>query len=317
MNDILAILARDKNIKIYRPELNQITGSVTATLLLQQMIYWGLNEKGEAIEFYKFRAPCDHELYHSGDSWCEELGLTGHEFDTAIKKIGFKRGKSPQGQVPKDEDSALVIYYTDSSRITKYFLNVELLRNRVLSIYYSISKNTTKTNYSDPIVNEIRTKEVENEQVETNEAIDSYREWLEAKQARKANKGKWRQRGYGVSQNYEAYKKPVEREMHRGTLEDSLRDTLPFSPTTGCGPEIKALAEKLHVLKKDVYEKKLAYIAWVKSRPNDPSRWGLDMTAMVESFILKALASGEIEKHLTIREQLIAQGYEILGDTNE
>lgn len=305
MNDVLAILARDKNIKLYRPELNQITGSVTATLLLQQMIYWGIDENGEAIEFYKFKQPCKHELYKSGDSWCEELGLTEEEFDTAIKKIGFKRGKSPQGQVPKDEASALVIYYTDSSRVTKYTVNVGLLGNWLKSVYYTISKTTTKTTQS-PIVIEREQSEEEpqNEVIETPIGLPKTAQTFKA--GRKV-KAPFKPSGYRPRQ--------PEQET-RGTLEDSLFDTLPMNGNS-CGVEIQQLADKLHVLKKDVYMKKLAYLAWVKSRPNDPSRWGLDMTAMVETFITRALASGEIEKNLSVREQLLAQGYEIVGDKHE
>lgn len=120
--DPLEILAYDKDIILYRPELNKLTGSVTATILLQQMIYWW--SKNDRKKFYKFKNPPTSEellqYYHKGDSWCEELGITSKVFDNAIKKIGFKLGKS-KNIISKEE--AYVIYYTDSSRLTWYELN--------------------------------------------------------------------------------------------------------------------------------------------------------------------------------------------------
>ena len=76
------ILAADKNVILYRKELNELTGSVTATILLQQIIYWGKKTGGE---FYKFIEPCKHEKYKSGDSWTEELGFSKREFQQLIK----------------------------------------------------------------------------------------------------------------------------------------------------------------------------------------------------------------------------------------
>ena len=45
----------------YRPSLYLATGSVTAAILLQQLIYWN-------HPFYKFMEPCDHPTYKPGDS---------------------------------------------------------------------------------------------------------------------------------------------------------------------------------------------------------------------------------------------------------
>ena len=73
-----------KNLR-YCPELNTITGSVTASLLMCQLEYW-FNKKGNK-PFYKFLGPCEDEHYHTGDSWTEELGFTKAEFRTAFSKI--------------------------------------------------------------------------------------------------------------------------------------------------------------------------------------------------------------------------------------
>jgi hypothetical protein len=82
---ILDIIAEDKSLITYRPKLNKLTGSIIATILLQQILFrWKLNG---AKEFYKFKAPCKHPNYKENDSWTEELGMTIYEFDSAFKKL--------------------------------------------------------------------------------------------------------------------------------------------------------------------------------------------------------------------------------------
>jgi hypothetical protein len=149
---------------------------------------------------------------------------------------------------------------------------------------------------------EIGKNVIDETQKEETQTTNSLTSWLEAKEARKANKGKWRQ---------QSYQKP-EPAKHTGTLEDSLVDNLPMIDGA-CGQEIKDMAERCHVLKKDVFNKKNEYIAWVMAKPNDPSRWGLNMKSMVEVFINRAVASGEIEKRVSAEELLRDAGYQIVG----
>ena len=115
----------------YRPQYNLITGQVTATILLQQIGYWW-HITGRK-PFYKFRAPCEHEKYREGDSWTEEIGMTIYEFDGALKTIGTKITKG----VSKTEAlaSSLVIYWTDSDRVTWYQLNEDLFYAAVYCAY--------------------------------------------------------------------------------------------------------------------------------------------------------------------------------------
>ena len=103
----------------YRPEFNAITRSVEGSILLQQILYWW--GKCEGKPFYKFRAPAEHDRYKAGDSWTEELGFTGYQFDKALKSIGVKitKGISLNEMINK----ALVIYWTDSNRLTWYKVN--------------------------------------------------------------------------------------------------------------------------------------------------------------------------------------------------
>jgi hypothetical protein len=128
--DILGIFADDKSLINYRPALNKITGSVLSTILLSQVLYWWKKKGGK--EFYKFRDKCNHALYNEGDSWCEELGFSVKEFDNAIKRIGFKLGKT-ENHIKKEE--AFIIYYRDSQGVTWYNVNADYLEKRINGIY--------------------------------------------------------------------------------------------------------------------------------------------------------------------------------------
>lgn len=132
---IFGLLADDRDIVTYRKKLNKITGSVTATILLQQLIYWAKKSNGKP--FYKFRKECKHAHYKPGDSWTEELGFTLSEFDTALSKIGTKitKGVSKFDALKGETAKSLVIYWTDSNRMTWYLLNTELLGKLTIPIY--------------------------------------------------------------------------------------------------------------------------------------------------------------------------------------
>lgn len=115
--NILQLLTADKEILLYRKELNQITKKVTATILLQQMIYWYTKSEGA---FYKFIKPCSHKLYQHGDSWCEELGFSEKEFTSAmtiLKNLGIASSK------------------TDMTRVTYYYLDLNILRKLLNGVY--------------------------------------------------------------------------------------------------------------------------------------------------------------------------------------
>jgi len=121
MNDILLqVLADDKNLIVYRKELNKLTGSVTATILLQQLIFHASNNSYKP--FYKFieKPSSSHELYRNGDSWTEELGFTKYEFRTAYKKL---------------EELGIVSKKTTMTRVTYYTLNKSHLGKLIKSIY--------------------------------------------------------------------------------------------------------------------------------------------------------------------------------------
>ena len=126
MNDLLLqVLGDDKKLIPYRKELNKITGSVTATILLQQLIFYASNNNYKP--FYKFIEPCNNKLYKEGDSWIEELGFTVYEFRSAYKKL---------------EDLQIVSKKTDINRVTEYTINKSHLGNLIFHIYAEI--NTVK-----------------------------------------------------------------------------------------------------------------------------------------------------------------------------
>lgn len=124
---MIEILAKDNEIIPYRKELNMITGGVTATILLQQIIFRFKNNGNKP--FYKFIEPCKHEKYKPGDSWCEELGFSRKEFLTAIKKL---------------EDNGLVTKKINMSRVTYYSINQSNLSKSLKGIYINAEKGFTK-----------------------------------------------------------------------------------------------------------------------------------------------------------------------------
>lgn len=128
------ILDNRREVTVYRKEFNKLTGDAKASLLLNQFIYWDKIQGGG--EFYKFIEPpsTPRKQYHKGDSWTEELGFTRREFDTAIKKIGYKRGKT-KNKFDNEED-AYIIYYT-AYNLTHWFINWDKLNRDLINLYYA------------------------------------------------------------------------------------------------------------------------------------------------------------------------------------
>ncbi len=102
-------------------------GSLTAALLFQQAEYW-FDKCPDG--FYKFIQACGHELYKSGDSWCEELGYSDDEFRTAWRKIGItytsRKAFLAKEDPFRDEDGQEHFYCAIQDRlegITWYYRN--------------------------------------------------------------------------------------------------------------------------------------------------------------------------------------------------
>ena len=87
-------------------------------------------------KFLKFKEPCKHALYKTGESWIETLNFTKAEFDCALKNIAVKKTKTNENQKSLFEN-AIVIYSMDKSKASWYELNVKELNRRIkeLKIY--------------------------------------------------------------------------------------------------------------------------------------------------------------------------------------
>lgn len=154
-------IKQDKDILIYRPEFNKITGSVTASILLQQIIY----RLQDNDRFFKFKEPCNHELYQEGDSWCEELGFTRKEFDNSLEKL---------------KSLGIVKTQITMSRLTYYSVNIDVF-NTLFSVLYlkhqtDFTKSTKGTlDISNNLLTE-NTKKVSKDTTKKTEFIPPKRE---------------------------------------------------------------------------------------------------------------------------------------------
>lgn len=118
----------------YIPELKDICGSITASILMQQLEYWF---SGHVDGFYKFLMPCEHERYIEGDSWTEELNYSKTEFKTAFGKIGvpYRSKKQFNEVVASGEDpfqgKMYASYIEVRLGLTYYIRNHEVVDNTI------------------------------------------------------------------------------------------------------------------------------------------------------------------------------------------
>lgn len=137
------ILLDDKRMISYRPRLNSHTGSVTATIMLCQAMYWATHF---CNPFWKFMQPCDHAQYKKGDSWMEELGFTRTEMETALKRLGQKI----QRKTTEIDKEAYIWYWTDMSRLTWYQINWERVNLAMAEAYEDVMQETDNTYCRNP-----------------------------------------------------------------------------------------------------------------------------------------------------------------------
>jgi biotin operon repressor len=131
MHPAVALLSEDRDRISYRPKLNELTGGVLPTIMLQQILYWWA--KSGRKPFYKFFAPCEHNDYRPGDSWQEELGFSRTEIENSLKRLGTKI-KSGVSKT-KSLENNIIIWWTDRTRKTFYQVNEALLEERLSEIY--------------------------------------------------------------------------------------------------------------------------------------------------------------------------------------
>ena len=134
--DLVKALAIGLKAKLYFKEFNKITGSVHCSLFLGQLIYWA--DKNDYKPFYKFRQPCQHELYKEGDSWAEELDFEIRMIDKCIKTL---------------KELGILETKTTIQRVTFYELKIEKL-NDILS-KNAIYENSQNAIYKENCKNAI------------------------------------------------------------------------------------------------------------------------------------------------------------------
>ena len=112
---------------IYRKEVREYAGSVTGSLLMQQLDYWFTQHPDG---FYKFLSPTPkHPDYREGDSWTEELGFSKAEFRSAFDGIGIRHSsksiyiKSPNPFISVNGEKFYCSYHDKKNGLTWYFRN--------------------------------------------------------------------------------------------------------------------------------------------------------------------------------------------------
>lgn len=152
---IRSILAEDPKLVTYRPSLRKLIPSVNGVILFQQILHWSYTVKGK---FYKFAEPCNHALYKEGDSWQEEIGFSAKELRTALDSFAFKCGKKNRDELgdkyEEAKNNALVLYYTDASRVTWYVINEQVVENSLRGLYLINSHRAVTTNSQEEVINE-------------------------------------------------------------------------------------------------------------------------------------------------------------------
>lgn len=128
-------LAITKSCIPYFKELRVLAGSVTATILMQQLDYWFSKTNGEA--FYKFKAPCQNKHYKDGDSFVEELGFSIEEFTTAFSKIGIAYKSKTEFETESDKFKGMFYcsYFDRKEGLTFYYRNHKLLDTKLDELF--------------------------------------------------------------------------------------------------------------------------------------------------------------------------------------
>lgn len=103
---------------IYLKKLNKHTGGIIPTLLFTQTYYW-YQKMGKP--FYKFLLPCHHPLCrNSSDAWSEELGISRHNLNSALKQIGTKLKRGKDYNLKK---CGFILYWSGGNGLTFFIPN--------------------------------------------------------------------------------------------------------------------------------------------------------------------------------------------------
>lgn len=132
------ILSITRNTIPYVKELRPISGSVTATILMQRLDYYFERHPNG---FYKFLEPCQNALYREGDSWIEELNFSKDEFRTAFALIGVSyKSKSLFNKEADPFAGKYYCSYFDRPKGVTYFFRNHTLLDQVLDHLVNLPK---------------------------------------------------------------------------------------------------------------------------------------------------------------------------------
>jgi len=137
----------------YVPDLRELTGSINAAILMQQLDDHFIHSPEG---FYKFKKPSGHLEYQVGDSWTETLNFSAKEFDNAWRHIGTTyASKTAYNRIKVDKfQGKLYCAYIDRRQNNKtyYFRNHQLIHQRLESLPQSEALVAYKMAYSEKIV---------------------------------------------------------------------------------------------------------------------------------------------------------------------
>ena len=113
-----------------RSAIVDLTGSLQSAIFLSKVAYWWFANGRKP--FYKFNAPCSHDLCRAGDTWLDELPFGRDAFERARSRVAVK---VTTGTSKKEvRATGIILYWTDSNRVTWYELNERLLIQRLKQV---------------------------------------------------------------------------------------------------------------------------------------------------------------------------------------
>jgi hypothetical protein len=137
----------------YRPDLRKFCGSISATVLFQQLLF--RFRKRDCKPFYKFMKPSpDHNAYQQGDSWAEEIEISAEEFRTAFDKIGMRYPTKSAFYKKSDpfEGKFFASYVDKRTNMTWYFVNLAAVNAIVDTLIPPKVQQSPKSKSKKPVV---------------------------------------------------------------------------------------------------------------------------------------------------------------------
>ena len=88
LNNVMKTVLTKKDERVYNTKLLPLCKTINSTILFQRILYWCRIKKGK---FFKFKMPCEHNMYKKGKSWTEEIGFSRDNINTALKILPLKK----------------------------------------------------------------------------------------------------------------------------------------------------------------------------------------------------------------------------------